>query len=283
MVRARKFWALVVASVTISGAISVIIWYDGQVSSPVEPPPQSGVLIGHVDGDRIEEVFASVQLKGAYSDQNSSFIEWAWEGSLRRIISFLIPDPSGSGSLLVYSALLFLASNHTHFLASLNVWNLAHNPTDTPNVTRGVVAAIFIDTDGLPPLQPPEAGISVNHLYGYGAVVDNLVFREIWWEAYTGPDPAGHTARGFAVSDGHNTTYVFSLPLRGTERTVSSLQLPQGGIWPLRLSIYLGFNVDCPCTDPFVQPRSSWPNDGIDGNPDGYLDSSTYLPVRVET
>src|SRR5213594_2485110 len=243
-------------------------------------PPGTGVLIGGVDGTRIDQQLAEYRTHGAYSEQNRSFLDWVWAGARQESVTFTLPDPLNPSGNLRYSADFRLGHDDSRLLTLLNVWSLERNPLDTPNGTNGVAAALYVDPDGLSPLTPPAAGMRITHLLGYGSVEDTMMFSSGAWQAYTGQDPSGHVDTGYAVSDGHNTTYLFSIPLRSPNLTISALNVPPRSLWSLGVSICLTFNGPY---EPSAMPRSCWPNDGSGGNPDGSLTSSQFFAVRVQT
>ena len=277
----------VAAVVLVSGII--IVWpRTANPGSAPSPPPGGGVILGAVNGSRLAGFLASFPSQAAYSDQNSSYVEWVWQGAtVFDNLTFRIPDPIQPSTLLNYSGLLLIGNSRSSALyAYLVVFGLVRNPLDDANVSWGVQAGLFIDARGTEPLVAPEAGVSVIHIYGYGSNSVPVWFDGTFWEAYSNAsyDAQRALGTGYGISDGRNTTFIFNMTLNSPNPAASSLRLPSNTTWPLGLSVYLGFNVENGSASmPFQEPRSCWPNNGTAGNPDGFRSAANYLPFRVKT
>ena len=140
--------------------------------------------------------------------------------------------------------MLFLGNSATHFLAALVVLGLLRGRSDTRNRTSGVASTLLFDTNGDGNPHPPDPGISLSHLYGYGSMISHPFYNGLLWEGTRAgqTESSYHTARGDALSDGRNTTCVLSLPLLGTNPEVSSLRISPGTSATIPLSVYLGFD-----------------------------------------
>jgi hypothetical protein len=274
-----------VGGILLASLLAIYVLQPSNGGSPSSDDEPSGLLLGHIDGARFDQAMDldNRRNKGAYSEQNRSFLTWVWDGgTVFDDVFFRIRDDRLPMQELVYRGLLVMGNNGTHLFTFLTVFGLARGPYDDETGTYGVPLVLFIDTDGRSPLTEPAAGVSANHVYGYGSGFNLLRFPGFWklWDSPPRDWRLGAFAWN-AVSDGRNTTYMFKIPLRGGPSDWG-LQVPGGTTKTISFALRLEFNGPYgDMEDPFDQPASTWPNDGVNGNPDGYLSSKSFQVVTV--